>query len=350
MTMSSAIVVPLDEMQQLAGQWRTTITDMDAMVQQIARDIANIPDNAKGLNDVRSRGRNVGSQHRQLFERGLAVHQHVTASVQRFSQADQELAGMVRSQQNVNLVDFIRLNNLGTLGQFPSFGVMTNGAASDLIEQLINFGAGTNLINEIGLTYPKLAKTFAKYTDNLFKLWPTTKKGIEFSSELSTAFGGILDIFSMSKDIYDSKVASSEADAAVARGDYELASKKYNEAHDEALNMFATGTLAIIGIASGYGLVMAGTQVISGVSDWASNVAEKNGWHTTAKVLNVLSDITDLQSHTKKLWDAGINAYHNPHQVLKQATDFVDHTANQIKDAASNMYQNATAWAKSWIW
>jgi len=97
--MSGAIVVPLDEMQQLAGLWQTTIGEMDTMVQQIARDIANIPDNAKGLNEVRSRGRTVGSQHRQTFDRGTVVYQHVTASVQRFAQADHELAGMVRSMQ-----------------------------------------------------------------------------------------------------------------------------------------------------------------------------------------------------------------------------------------------------------
>ena len=348
--MSNAIVVPLNEMQQLAGQWQTTINEMDTMVQRIARDIAAIPDSAKGLNDVRSRGRNVGSQHRQLHERGMAVHQHVTASVQRFTNADQELAGMVRSQSNGNFVDFMRQNNLGVLGQLPGFGVATIGIADDLIERLINFGAGTNLINEIGLEYPKLVKRFAKYTDNLFNLWPTTKEGIKLGKEWSTGLGGVLDIISMGKDIYDSKVASSEADAALARGDYEMASRKYNEAYDEALNMFATGTLAVIGIASGYGLVMAGTQLVSGVSDFASNVAEKNGWHTTAKVLNVLSDVTDLQSHTKKIWDAGFNAYQNPHQALKQATDFVDHTANQVKNAVSGIYEDAKKQVTNWIW
>jgi hypothetical protein len=97
--MSGAIVVPLTEMQQLAEQWRATITEMDVMVQHIARDIASVPDNGKGLNEVRSRGRIVGAHHQQLLVQGMAVQKQVVDSVQRFSQADQELAGMVRSVQ-----------------------------------------------------------------------------------------------------------------------------------------------------------------------------------------------------------------------------------------------------------
>jgi hypothetical protein len=97
--MSSAIVVPLDEMQQVAGQWRTTITEMDAMMQQVSREIASIRDNAKGLNEVRSRGRNVGSKHQQVLAQGMVIQKHVLDSVQRFSQTDQELAAMVRSVQ-----------------------------------------------------------------------------------------------------------------------------------------------------------------------------------------------------------------------------------------------------------
>ena len=335
--MSGAIVVPLTEMQQLAEQWRATITEMDAMVQHIARDIASIPDNGKGLNEVRSRGRTVGSHHQQLLVQGMTVQKQVVDSVQRFSQADHELAGMVRSVPVLKIVDVLHQMNMSGAGMSSPYSV--NNGMLNIIDSLLGLGDYTSLVNDLGIKavkdklYPKLADFMAT-----LNVWPT-RKGLETSEILSTG----LDIMSIGKDLYDSKMASSDADTALARGDYELASKKYNEAYDEALNMFATGTLAVIGIASGYGLVIAGTQVISGVPDWASNVAEKNGYHTTANVLKVLSEVTDLQSHTKKVWDVGFNAYQNPQAALQQTTNFVDHSANQVKDAAHNLYEGAVA-------
>ena len=353
--MSNAIVVPLNEMQQLAGQWQTTINEMDTMVQQIARDIVAIPDSAKGLNDVRSRGRNVGSQHRQLHERGMAVHQHVTASVQRFTNADQELAGMVRSQANGNFVDFMRQNNLGVLGQLPGFGVATIGIADDLIERLISFGGVTNLINEIGLEYPKLAKKFAKYTDNLFNLWPTTTEGIKSSKNRASEFGLAFDLISMIKDVYHSHVAASEGSAALEVGDGQIAYQKFDEAYNKNLDVMATGTLALVGlgvaaVSGTAALALGAVQVVSLVTDWGSSVAKLHGYTNVAEVLNNVSNITNLRLHVRNLWDAGFNAHQNPHQALKQATDFVDNTANQVENAVSGIYEDAKKQVTNWIW
>ena len=192
--MSGAIVVPLTEMQQFAEQWRATINEMDAMVQHIAREITSIPDSGKGLNEVRSRGRTVGSHHQQLLVQGMTVQKQVVDSVQRFSQSDQELAGMVRNRQAGGLVDFVRQNDLRILGRLPSLGSAQNGIVSNFIDQLIDYGEGVNLLNEIGLEYPKIANKFSKFTKKLFNLWPTTEEGFKLRKERASELGLGMDL------------------------------------------------------------------------------------------------------------------------------------------------------------
>jgi len=117
--------------------------------------------------------------------------------------------------------------------------------------------------------------------------------------------------------------------------------------------MFSTGTLAVVGILSGTGLVIAGTQIVSGVTGSISEIAAQNGYHNVAAGLKVVSEVTDLHSHVKKLWDAGINTYQNPQAALQKTVDFVEQTTHQVKDAAHDLYTDAKEAAQNvggWLW
>lgn len=366
--MSNAIVVPLNEMQQLAAQWRATVTEMDGMVQQIARDIAAIPDKGKGLNEVRSRGRTVGVHHQQLLTQGLVVQKHVLDSMQRFTQADQELAGMVRNVvawKATELWNQLRGSGMPLMGTAIT-GVVQAAAVYDpnlillnSIDTMLGIGKGLNGFSKLGIELIKrgMLPTLTEFMGKL-NVWPTLS-GLESSKNLATGLGGALTILTMAKDIYDARTAASEADAASARGDYELASKKYREAYDESLNTFATGTLAVVGILTGTGMVIIGAQVVSGVTGYAADYAAQHGHENIAQILKGISAVTDLKSHTKKLWDAGINAYMYPHEALKQVTNFVDSGVSTVKNAVSTLYEGAktmandlknmaTGWLPSW--
>lgn len=94
--MNRTIAVPLNDMNQIAMTWRHTVTEMDAVIQQVSRELSAIPDRAKGLNEVRAKGHQISAQHRQIVQDGLAVYQHVVDSAQRFVQVEQELTRMVQ--------------------------------------------------------------------------------------------------------------------------------------------------------------------------------------------------------------------------------------------------------------
>lgn len=94
--MNRTIAVPLNDMNQIAMTWRQTVTEMDAVIQQVSRELSAIPDRAKGLNEVRAKGHQISAQHRQIAQDGLAVYQHVVDSAQRFAQVEQELTRMIQ--------------------------------------------------------------------------------------------------------------------------------------------------------------------------------------------------------------------------------------------------------------
>jgi len=209
--MSGAIVVPLTEMQQLAEQWRATINEMDAIVQHIAREITSIPDSGKGLNEVRSRGRTVGSHHQQLLGQGMMVQKQVVDSVQRFLQADQELAWMVRSQSNIDIAalwgNVSQLGNLSMLGKISKVSsnlhVPSLEMAADTLNNFKIFVEGvsktcsfldkSDTIKNLMSKYPELLKalehtantsasTLSKYSDGLWMIG-TSLKIVDLASD-----------------------------------------------------------------------------------------------------------------------------------------------------------------------
>jgi hypothetical protein len=157
-----------------------------------------------------------------------------------------------------------------------------------------------------------------------------------------------MDLISMIKDSYHSYVVAGEGRVALEGGDAQTAYQKFDEAYNKNLDVLATGTLALAGIGvaavSAPAAIALGTvQVVSMVTDWGSNVAKSHGYTKVADTLNIVSDVTDLHSHVRKVWDVGFNAYQNPQAALQQTTNFVDHSANQVKDAAHNLYEGAVA-------
>jgi hypothetical protein len=157
-----------------------------------------------------------------------------------------------------------------------------------------------------------------------------------------------MDLISMIKDFYHSYVIAGEGRAALEGGDAQTAYHKFDEAYDKNLDVLATGSLALVGIgvaavSAPAALALGAVQVVSSVTEWGSGVAKSHGYTNVADILATVSNVTDLHSHIKRMWDAGFNVYQNPQQAVQQVTDFVDNSAHQVKDAAHNLYEGAAA-------
>ena len=325
--MSGAIVVPLDEMQQLAGLWQTTIGEMDTMVQQIARDIANIPDNAKGLNEVRSRGRTVGSQHRQTFDRGTVVYQHVTASVQRFAQADHQLAGMVRSMQGQSVLQLIRELN----GVYQISVAQINHTQAIIVDNSDGY-------LDWGLT---ATDTFIEFAN--LKGWI-----LESGGELASRILTYADII---------KDTGAGLKAGLIDGNIDLALHHFAGA--ASIAQLAYGSTLISGglVAAGFSAAAAGAiafaiPVALQTSSWGigllqDNLRNTSGLEVYANTLEPIRQITDLKGvfteinkavwlNRQKDWlQGGWQGFTNG-----IARDWTDFTQNIIPNKAQEIYQD----------
>lgn len=342
--MSNAIVVPLNEMQQLAAQWRTTITEMDAMVQQIAHDIASIHDSGKGLNEVRSRGRTVGSHHQQVMAQGMVVQKHVLDSVQRFTQADQELAGMVRSVQMQSITSMLKAGGLivpSSLGKALSI-VEKNSIdyldwGMSITDKFIELVNDNKLITEEGY---KKASRIRTYTD-IFK---------------DTADGVIAGFMHKDLDGMYDKFASAVAVAEIAA---------------------IPAAVAAIGITVPEAIVVAIPIAIQsaswGVGKLQENLRNTSGLEVYAKTLEPIRQIYDLKGVFTELNKAFLGNRHRDFMeggVLRVAEsgktdifsqsvefakgafgglingifrDWTDFTSNIIPNKAREMYQDSVA-------
>ena len=352
--MSNAIVVPLNEMQQLAGQWQTTINEMDTMVQQIARDIVAIPDSAKGLNDVRSRGRNVGSQHRQLHERGMAVHQHVTASVQRFAQADHELAGMVRSYGGGSYAEVLKQIKTNNGIQWGTI---------DSIDTLLSIGKILNAFNKLGIglvknsgllsNVPYVNEMLPKLTEFMAKLnvWPTLAT-VDASKKLAKNLGGVLTSLSIIKDIYDSYTAYSSGDVQKGREEISNAVGTLGSfVVKRTMDVFIPGSGAALDVA----------QFVSDGMEYSAEEFRKNGYPSVANVVDIGADYLDMNGkfaglgHTffgvkdaisngdlykvNKHIQQGVLGLTIGYENAKGIVDFGEQTSKQVITVAGDLYK-----------
>jgi hypothetical protein len=325
--MSGAIVVPLTEMQQLAEQWRATITEMDAMVQHIARDIASIPDNGKGLNEVRSRGRTVGSHHQQLLVQGMAVQKQVVDSVQRFSQADQELAGMVRSMQGNYVLSLIR-DVIGSYQISDTLIKQTQTVIADNSDSYLDWG----------LTITDKIIELAK-----FKGW-VFESGGELASRILTYTDIIKDIGEGLK-------------AGFVDGNVDLALHHFAGAASIAQLAYGTTLLQAGLVVVGVGATTASAIAVAipaaiqgaswGIGKLQDNLRNTSGLEVYAKTLEPIRQITDLKG---VLTEANKTVWLNRQKDWMQgglqgltdgiARDWTDFTGNIIPNKAHEMYQD----------
>jgi hypothetical protein len=378
--MSNAIVVPLDEMQQLAGQWRATITEMDTMVQQISRDIAAIPYSAKGLNDVRSRGRNVGTQHRQLFERGIAVHQHVTASVQRFAQADQELAGMVRSAVGVSYADMAAKLTKDATALWSNMWSQVSAEYTH-ITQATTSSAGKRDLTEDALYSASFVNKLLSYPESKRKLIDTINK--LSTGTLPALTGGSFFEKFVTFDTTTSKISVALTALSIAKNSYDAYTAYQNgdiqKGRNEVSNVVGTVGAFVFKrtvdvFLPGSGLVLDGVQLLSDVGEYSADELRKNGYGSVAAVVDIGADCLDINGrfaglgHTffgmKDAISNGDPYQFNKHMAqgvlgltvgyenAKRLVDFGEQTGKQVMDAAGNLYEGAVAKyeaAKAWL-
>jgi hypothetical protein len=361
--MSGAIVVPLTEMQQLAEQWRATITDMDAMVQHIARDIASIPDNGKGLNEVRSRGRTVGSHHQQLLVQGMSVQKQVVDSVQRFSQADQELAGMVRNYSGVSYTTSTAM----LMKEIPSFWsnmwlnvsaeyTLLQNKLADLPQHLTveNVVFSLNSVYSMYKAPAEWKKLIDFINDGKF---PDKSGGID-------PISGTLASISILKNGYDAYTAYRNGDVQKGR--------------EEIANIAGTvGSFALKrtldSIVPGSGLVITGMQFLSDGMEYSADQFRNNGHPVVANVLDIGADYLDTNGKFRgvvnsffEIKDAASNgdvAQVGKHLIqgsvglvtgyenAKRIVDFSEQTTKQVINAGVELYKGAEAkWNETTSW
>jgi hypothetical protein len=304
------IAVPLEEMQQLAGVWQHTITEMDAMIQQVAREIGAIPDKAKGLNDVRSQGQKVGAQHREFTARGMDVHRHVIDSVQRFMQTEQELTRMMQNGGSTSVLSLVQSMG-GTL-------------------QLANLIGHNNFATDSGqpVDYTTYALRATKWFIKLASL-----KGwiLESGGKLASH---ILVYANIIKDI------GNGLESGFVRGDT-----------DEALHHFA-GAAAVAQMAyiSSTGVGAVGVGLFQSFS-WGLGFAQEKlqntaGFEVYAKTIEPIRQITDIKGILTEVnkafwlhrqrdlmqggWDGFVNG------ISRDWTDF----KSSVENKAHEMYQN----------
>jgi hypothetical protein len=102
----------------------------------------------------------------------------------------------------------------------------------------------------------------------------------------------------------------------------------------------------------GVGTVLMLSDGVQLVGKGVASGLEFLGMKEQAKGIRDVLEVIDVKEQAVKAtkWvlnkaiDGAGYAVTHPHEVMKQTTDFMDHTSNQIQKAAGNLYSGATSW------
>lgn len=335
-TMTSIRINP-NELQQLAGVLDAQMREMDAAVRAAHDQVTNISDSAKGLNDVRNRARDLYRQHVSQVSQGVEVARFVKDTAQRFIDTERELSSMLGGNRPQPLHEFIQNISIGGI----TVGSLVPGARF-IVDGLKN---GIKDWNEF-------YKKANKYVSNL-------KDVTDFLQDPETAFGRVMHGINQAtgviqKDLKTINGYASTFAKGVKYGDVILKgiesgdwSGLKNLVVDDASRLLAReGLKYAASLVPGVGTVLAISDTVQLVGKGFASGLEFFGFKEQADSLrNTLAVIDVREQATKatkwvvnKVVDGVSYVVQNPHEAMKQVTDFVDRTSDQIKNATTGIY------------
>lgn len=340
--MTSVLVSP-DELQQLANTLDVQMRDMESAIRNAYEQVSNISDSGKGLNDVRHRARDLYRRHTAQMEQGITVKRFVQDTAQRFKDAERDLTVMIRSQPQLAFHQIIQSIGVGggTVGSLlPNIRTVVDIFKSGISDWNSFYGKANNYTG-----YLKNVCNFLSAPDSTLGI---TMGGIGavndlLRKELKEVNGDFSKIAKVVK--YTDLVLK-----GVENGDW---SGLRNDLVDTGSRMIVNAGLKYVAnLIPGVGTVLLVSDAIQLFGKGAASGLEFLGMKEQAKGLRNVLEIIDVKGQAVKATKWVVNkavdgigyAISNPHEVLKQTTDFVNHTGDQIKNAASNLYNAATSW------
>lgn len=340
------ILVNTDELQQLASTMEMQMREMENSIRNASQMVSNISDSAKGLNDVRNRARELYRRHSTQMEQGTSVKRFVQDTAQRFQDAERDLTSMIGSRQHLAFHQVLQGIGVGgvTVGaMLPGIRTVIDGLKGGIADWKDFYNKANN------------------YTGYL-------KNVSDFLADPDTAFGRTMGVIGDVNDIFRKELKDVNGYVGyLAKGvkyaDLVLKGVETGDWSGLRNDLVDTGSRMIVNTALNYaanlipgvgtvllvsdGLQLAGKGIASGL--------EFFGMKDQATWLRDNLAVIDVREQAVKAtkWvvntavDAVGNAIANPHETLKQATEFVSNTADQVKNAASTLYNGATSWWKS---
>jgi hypothetical protein len=345
----TTILVNPNELQQLASTMEMQMREMENSIRNASQMVSDISYSAKGLNDVRSRARDLYRQHTTQMERGSTVKRFVQDTAQRFVDTEHELTSMIGSQRHLAFHQVIQNFAIGgvTVGAvLPGMRIVVDGLKGGIADWKNYYGK---------------ANKYAGYLKNVS----------DFLEDSDTTFGRTMGVVSDVTGVFQNKLDKLSgingyvnalgkgvkyADLVlkgVENGDWSGLRNDLVDIGSRAAVKWALGeaTKLIPGVGTVL-LISDGVQLIGG---GVASGLEFFGMKEQASSLRNVLEVIDLKEQAVKAtkWVAnkvidGVSyAVQNPHEAMKQATDFVTNTADTVKNTASNLYNGATGWWKS---
>jgi prophage DNA circulation protein len=340
------ILVNPNELQQLANTLDVQMREMESAIRNAYEQVSSIHDSAKGLNDVRSRARDLYRQHTTQMEHGSVVTRFVQDTAQRFVDAEHDLTSMIGSQRQIAFHQVIQNIAIGgvTVGTLlPSIRMVVDGLNGGIADWKNFYGK---------------ADKYSGYLKNISDFG-------SFISDPDTTFGRTMDVVGDATRIFQNELKEVNGYVnilakgvkygdlvlkGVENGDWSGLKNDLIDIGSRAATKWALGEAAKL--IPGVGTVLLVSDGIQLVGNGVASGLEFFGMKEQAASLRNVLEVIDVKEQAVKAtkWVAnkvvdGVGyAIQHPHEVMKQATDFVDNTANQVRNATSNIYNAATSW------
>lgn len=341
----TTILVNPDELQQIASTMEMQMREMENSIRNAAQMVSDISYSAKGLNDVRSRARDLYRQHTTQMERGSTVKRFVQDTAQRFVDTEQDLTSMIGSQQHLAFHQVIQNFAIGgvTVGAvLPGMRIVVDGLKGGVADWKNHYSKANRYAG-----YLKNVSDFLEDSDTTFGRTMGVVSDVTgvFQNKLS-GINGYVNALGQGVKYADLVLKGVEGDLSGLRnGLIDIGSRvAVKWALGEAAKLIP-GVGTVLLISDGVQLIGAG--VASGLEFFGMQ-------EQASSVRNVLEVIDVKEQAVKatkwvanKVIDGVSYVVQNPHEAMKQTTDFVTNTADTVKNTASNIYNVATSWWQS---
>jgi hypothetical protein len=335
-----------NDLQQLASTLDAQMREMDSAIRHAYDQVTNISDSAKGLNDVRNRARDLYRQHVAQVADGTEVARFVKDTAQRFIDTERELSSMMGVSKPQPLHEFLQNISIAgvTIGAVLPFArIVVDGMQQGIKDW--------NKIYTDANKYAGYLKDVSDFLDDPDTMFGHVMHGVNIASEafqdkLNTV-NGYVGVIAKGVKYGDVLLKGVET------GDW---SGLRNLAVDDASRLLVSAGLKYAAsLVPGVGtvlLVSDGIQLVGkGIASGLEFIGLKDQADGVRKVLEVIDLREQAVKATKWVANQVIDGVsyivQNPHEAMKQATDFVNHTTDQVKNAANQLYQGATDWWKS---